>query len=108
LFPKCYGRNYQVIELAIALLMAVVALEQNRQKGQVVAILNPNEDIVTTPPTSVPARSWKMDEVSKKWLLCRSFSGRAGITAPAGPGAEAQQKRTSSRSRPGITTSSTG
>jgi hypothetical protein len=58
----------QVIELAIALVMAVIALVQNRQKGEVIAFFDPENDIVTSPPSSVPARSWKMDDVTKKWL----------------------------------------
>jgi hypothetical protein len=58
----------QVIEMAIALLMAVIAFWQNRQKGQVVAFFDPENDSVTSPPSSVPARSWKMDDTTRKWL----------------------------------------
>jgi hypothetical protein len=58
----------QLIELAIAFIMAVIAYWQNRQKGQVVAFFDPANESVTTPPSSVPSRSWKMDDATKTWL----------------------------------------
>jgi hypothetical protein len=54
----------QIIEMAIALLMAVIAVWQNCQKGQVVAFFDPGNESVTTPPSSVPARTWKMADAS--------------------------------------------
>jgi hypothetical protein len=57
-----------IIELAIALLMAVIAFWQNRQKGEVVAFFDPKDQSVVTPPSSVPSRSWKMDDTTKTWL----------------------------------------
>jgi hypothetical protein len=48
--------------------LVIIAFWQNRQKGQVIAFFDPENDIVTSPPSSVPARSWKMDDVTKKWL----------------------------------------
>jgi hypothetical protein len=48
--------------------MAVIAYWQNRQKGQVVTFFDPTNEDVTTPPSSVPSRSWKMDDATKMWL----------------------------------------
>jgi hypothetical protein len=58
----------QLIELAVAFIMALIAYWQNRQKGQVVAFFDPANENVTTPPSSVPSRSWKMDDATKTWL----------------------------------------
>jgi hypothetical protein len=70
-----------IIELAIALLMAIIAVWQNRRKGEVVAFFDPKDQSVVTPPSSVPARSWKMDDATKTWL-CAGHSP-AGIAAEA-------------------------
>jgi hypothetical protein len=82
----------QVIELAIALVMAVIALVQNRQKGEVIAFFDPENDIVTSPPSSVPARSWKMDEVTKKWLCAGHSPEEQASLLRQVADAEAQQK----------------
>ena len=34
-----------------------------------VAFFDPKDDSVTTPPETVPARSWKMDDETRRWVL---------------------------------------
>jgi hypothetical protein len=86
----------QILELLAALVMAVVAFWQNRQKSraeqaeqearsgmhlagalqgqaerestEIVSFFDPQDDRVTTPPESVPARSWKMSDETKRWV----------------------------------------
>ena len=87
----------QVFELFVALVAAIVAYWQHRQKGlaveaqeeavagmqiaeamrcaaesqrdDVIAYFDPADDSVTTPPDAVPARSWKMSDETKRWVL---------------------------------------
>jgi hypothetical protein len=58
----------EIIEMTIALLMAVIAFWQHRQKQEVVAFFDPKDNGVTNPPASVQSRSWKMDNATKQWL----------------------------------------
>jgi len=86
----------QIFEMLAALVMAVIAYWQNRQKKQaelaqteaeagmhlaqaqqweaeeekadVVSFFDPHDDRVTEPPESVPSRSWKMNEETKRWV----------------------------------------
>jgi hypothetical protein len=86
----------QILELVAALIAAIVAYWQNRQKNQavelkrdadmdrdfaeartshalaqkadVVSFFDPGDDTVTKPPASVPARSWKMSDGTKQWV----------------------------------------
>jgi len=86
----------QILELLAALVMAVVAFRQNRQKNRaeqdaqeaqigmhlasalqgqaeqestgIVSFFDPQDDRVTTPPDSVPSRSWKMSDETKRWV----------------------------------------
>jgi hypothetical protein len=58
--------------------MAVIAYWQNRQKGQVVAFFDPANDSVTTAPSSVPSRSWKMDD-EKRLCAGRSPEEQASL-----------------------------
>jgi len=69
-------RLVQIVEMAITLAMAIVAYWQNRQKNQaedetrqVVAFFDPADETVTTPPGTVPARSWKMGDETRRWVL---------------------------------------
>jgi len=84
----------QIFEMFVALVAAIVAYWQHRQKGQaveareealiekevaeamrcaaeshrddVIAYFDPADDSVTTPPEAVPARSWKMSDETKR------------------------------------------
>ncbi|MDD1712027.1 MAG: hypothetical protein LUQ69_02540 [Methanoregulaceae archaeon] len=86
----------QILELVAALVMAVIALWQNRQKSraelaeqdalagmhlagvlqgqaerestEIVSFFDPQDDRVTSPPETVPARSWKMSDETKRWV----------------------------------------
>ena len=79
-----------------AIVMAIIAYWQHRQKNQadeamaeafagmnlaeaqkweaegeradVVAFFDPQDDRVTEPPANVPARSWKMNDETKRWV----------------------------------------
>ena len=86
----------QIFELLAALVAAIVAYWQHRQKSQaveareeavvekeiaeamqwtaesqkneLVSFFDPSDDSVTRPPESVPARSWKMSDETKRWV----------------------------------------
>jgi len=86
----------QIFELLVALVAAIVAYWQHRQKSQaveakeealvekeiaeamqwaaesqkndVVSYFDPADDSVTRPPEAVPARSWKMSDETKRWV----------------------------------------
>jgi len=86
----------QIFELFVALVAAIVAYWQHKQKSQaveareealiekevaealqfaaesekndVVSYFDPADDTVTRPPDSVPARSWKMSDETKRWV----------------------------------------
>ena len=66
----------QIIEMIVAVMAAVIAYWQRTQKieaknetQQVVSFFDPKDDSVTQPPASVPARSWKMNDETKRWVL---------------------------------------
>ena len=66
----------QIIEMIVALVAAIAAYWQRTKKidaenetQQVVAFFDPKDDTVTTPPVVVPARTWKMDDATKSWVL---------------------------------------
>ena len=66
----------QIIEMFVALVAALVAYWQRTQKieaknetRQVVSFFDPQDESVTTPPEVVPARSWKMSDETRKWVL---------------------------------------
>jgi len=46
-----------------------VKIDAQNETGQVVAFFDPKDDTVTTPPASVPARTWKMSKETKRWVL---------------------------------------
>ena len=86
----------QILEMLAALVLAIVAYWQNRgkkvaelakdeavaglhlaeaqqweaeaEKADVVAFFDPQDDRVTEPPENVPARSWKMNDETKRWV----------------------------------------
>lgn len=86
----------QILEMLAALVLAIVAYWQNRgkrvaeqvkdetvaelhlaeaqqweaeaEKADVVAFFDPQDDRVTKPPENVPARSWKMNNETKRWV----------------------------------------
>jgi hypothetical protein len=48
---------------------------------QVVAFFDPKDETVTTPPENVPARSWKMNDETKRWVLAgHDALNQAGLT----------------------------
>jgi hypothetical protein len=62
--------------MLIAIVVAVIAYWQRHQKieaknetRQVIAFYDPKDDSVTTPPETVPARSWKMADETRRWVL---------------------------------------
>jgi hypothetical protein len=77
----------QIIEMIAAVVAALIAYWQRTQKidaqeetRQVVAFFDPKDDTVTTPPDSVPARSWRMNEEIKRWVLeGHDASNQAGL-----------------------------
>ena len=86
----------QIFELLVALAAAIAAYWQHRQKSQavvardearfekevaealqwaaesekddVLAYFDPDDDTVTRAPETVPARSWKMSDETKRWV----------------------------------------
>jgi hypothetical protein len=86
----------QIFELLVALVAAIAAYWQHRQKSQaveareeaivekevaealqwaaesekndVVSYFDPADDTVTKPPDSVPTRSWKMSDETRRWV----------------------------------------
>jgi hypothetical protein len=82
----------EIIEMAIALLMAVIAFWQHRQKQEVVAFFDPKDTGVTRPPASVPSRSWKMDDATKQWLVTGHSEKEQASLLQQVAGAEAQEK----------------
>jgi cytochrome oxidase assembly protein ShyY1 len=82
----------EIIEMAVTLLMAVIAFWQHRQKKEVVAFFDPKDSRVTTPPVSVPSQSWKMDDATKQWLCAgHSVEEQASLLQQVA-GAEALEK----------------
>ncbi|OPY43620.1 MAG: hypothetical protein A4E42_01266 [Methanoregulaceae archaeon PtaU1.Bin222] len=66
----------QIFELLVALAATIMAYWQRRQKvdaknetRQVVAFFDPKDESVTTPPGTVPTRSWKMSDETRRWVL---------------------------------------
>ena len=88
----------QILEMIAAVIATIIAVWQNRQKNdalearenavdlmhyaqaqqwesiadkaEVVSFFDPADDRVTEAPDNVPARSWKMNEETKKWVIC--------------------------------------
>lgn len=86
----------QILELLAAIVAAVIAFWQHREKtiaqeiageasagmniaearlsmaetekDDIVAFYDPGNERVTEPPANVPARSWKMNEETKRWV----------------------------------------
>jgi hypothetical protein len=86
----------QIVEMLVAIVAAIVAYGQHRQKitaeetaeeafagmniaqtqlsmveaekADVVAFFDPGNERVTVPPADIPARSWKMNDETKRWV----------------------------------------
>ena len=86
----------QIVEMLVAIVVAIVAYWQHRQKitaeetaeeafagmniaetqlsmveaekADVVAFFDPGNERVTVPPADIPARSWKMNDETKRWV----------------------------------------
>jgi hypothetical protein len=86
----------QIVEMLVAIVAAIVAYWQHRQKitaeetaeeavageniaqtqlsmveeekADVVAFFDPGNERVTVPPADIPARSWKMNDETKRWV----------------------------------------
>ena len=73
----------QIIELIVAAAMAVFAYIRNRQKNQaetgkalaqeetaqVIRFFDPTDDTVTQAPPSLPTRTYKMTNETKRWII---------------------------------------
>jgi hypothetical protein len=64
-----------IIEVVVTLIAVLIAFVQHRRTqtaeyttDQVVRYFDPADDTVTTAPDSLPGRSWKMDDGTKRWL----------------------------------------
>lgn len=64
-----------IIEIGLTLLAALIAwvqhrkaLQANTTTDQVLGYFDPADDSVTIAPESVPGRSWKMTDSTKRWL----------------------------------------
>ena len=65
----------QIIELFATAIIALFAYMQNRQKNQikteneqVVAFFDPSDETVTQAPVSVPGRSFRMSNETRRWI----------------------------------------
>jgi hypothetical protein len=65
-----------IIEIALTLLAAVIAWLQHRKAttatettNQIVRYFDPADETVTEAPAEIPARSWKMTDSTKRWLV---------------------------------------
>ncbi|MCK9592995.1 MAG: hypothetical protein M0Q91_13405 [Methanoregula sp.] len=65
----------QLLEALIALILLIYAAWQNRkataataEKKEVVAYFTPGDDSVTVSPETLPGRSYKMSDQTKRWL----------------------------------------
>ena len=87
----------QIVEMLVAIVAAIIAYWQHRQKitaeetaeeafagmniaetqlsmveaekADVVAFFDPGNERVTVPPPDIPARSWKMNEETRRWVI---------------------------------------
>ena len=104
----------QIFELFLALAAAVVAFWQHRQKlvavdtkdealierdlaearqwesealkDNVISFFDPEDESVVKAPPEVAARSWKMSDETKRWIICRAHGRGPGIAAEADRG----------------------
>jgi hypothetical protein len=67
----------QIIELLPAAGAALAALWQHSGKKQaearaddLVSFFDPADENVTAPPETVPGRSWKMSDETRRWVIC--------------------------------------
>ena len=61
------------------------------EKDDVLAYFDPDDDTVTRPPETVPARSWKMSDETRRWVIVgHSPAEQASLLKQI---AEAEEKR---------------
>jgi hypothetical protein len=72
----------RILELLPAAGAALAALWQHSGKKQaeeraedVVSFFDPADEKVTDPPATVPGRSWKMSDETRRWVICGHTPG---------------------------------
>jgi hypothetical protein len=72
----------QILELLPAAGAALAALWQHSGKKQaeeqaddLVSFFDPADGEVTSPPVTVPGRSWKMSDETRRWVICGHIPG---------------------------------
>jgi len=65
-----------ICELLVAFVAALVAYWQRREAvgarattREVISFFDPGDETVTLPPDPVPARSWRMSDETRRWIL---------------------------------------
>ncbi|HPX73734.1 MAG TPA: hypothetical protein PLV96_07500 [Methanoregulaceae archaeon] len=53
----------------IADVTLALASAAESEKDDVLAYFDPDDDTVTRPPETVPARSWKMSDETRRWVI---------------------------------------
>ncbi|MBP1927721.1 hypothetical protein J2741_000268 [Methanolinea mesophila] len=108
-----------ILEMIAAVIATIIAVWQNRQKNDaiqakeeavdliqfaratqweteadkqdLISFFDPADDRVTEAPDTIPARSWKMNDETKKWVVCgHSPEDQASLLTQI---AEAEQQR---------------
>ena len=88
----------QILELLAALVATIIAYWQHHKTtiaenntGEVIAFFDPADDTATTPPATVPSRSWKMNEQTRRWVIAGHDPGNQGDLLRQIDTAEGQQ-----------------
>jgi hypothetical protein len=58
----------------------------------VVSFFDPADEVVTSPPATVPGRSWKMSDETRRWVICVHSAGDQALLLPQISDAEAAKK----------------
>ena len=75
----------------IADVTLALASAAESEKDDVLAYFDPDDDTVTRPPETVPARSWKMSDETRRWVIVgHSPEEQASLLKQI---AEAEEKR---------------
>jgi hypothetical protein len=98
----------QILELLPALGAALAALWQHSGKKQaearaddLVSFFDPADENVTSPPATVPGRSWKMSDETRRWVICGHSAGDQALLLQQISDAEAAKKTSYVISVPG-------